>query len=266
MKYMNPTKMIFSVTISGAIALGAMTSAKASFSGQPLVKLPMTVPYLITPSSFSGYPLVKLNISGSLIYTTNLAATQKVPLKTLSYTTQTLINLLNASPTASNQIQTVTGTNQIPKGSYFIWDPGNVYGLYLTNNNGFFFPLEGSGYDFGYLEVANQNLIGTVKYASTWALNGTETDSTGIIFYFGDGPYENSDNKIELYGVAALNWTYGIPSGGNQKASVSVTMTGNGNNDCFVNDFAAIPASFSASGSGSIASMPTDYQPFFFKY
>ena len=97
---------------------------------------------------------------------------------------------MNASPTASNQIQTVTGTNQIPKGSYFIWDPGNVYGLYLTNNNGFFFPLEGPGYEFAYLEVANQNLIGTVKYASTWVLNGTESDKTGIAFYFGDGPYE----------------------------------------------------------------------------
>ena len=264
---MNPIKIIFSVAISAAIALGAITSAKAaSFSGYPS---PIPLPYLIPPppaSSFSGYPLVKLNISGSLIYTTNSSGAQKVPLKTLSYTTQTLINLLNASPTASNQIQTVTGTNQIPKGSYFIWDPGSVFGLYLTNNNGFFFPLEGSDYEFGYLQVGNQNLIGTVKYASTWALNGTETDKTGIIFYFGDGPYQNSDNEIQLFGVANLKWTYGLPSGGNQKASVSVTMTGNGNNNCFVNDFDAIPASFSASGSGSIASMPTGYQPFFFEY
>ncbi len=165
MKQMNPTKMIFSVALAGAVVFCAITSAKAA-------------------SFFGGYPLVKLSISGSLTYTTNSAATQKVPLKTLSYTTQTLINLLNASPTASNQIQTVTGTNQIPKGSYFIWDPGNVYGLYLTNNNGFFFPLEGPGYEFAYLEVANQNLIGTVKYASTWALNGTESDKTGIVFLF----------------------------------------------------------------------------------
>ncbi len=69
---MNPIKIIFSVAISGAIALGAITSTKAaSFSGYPS---PVSLPYLIPPppvSSFSGYPLVKLNISGSFIYTTN---------------------------------------------------------------------------------------------------------------------------------------------------------------------------------------------------
>ncbi len=113
---MNPTKIIFSVAISGAIAFGAITPTKAaSFSGYPS---PVPLPYLTPPppvSPFSGYPLVKLNISGSLIYTTNSSGAQKVPLKTLSYTTQTLINLLNASPTASNQIQTVTGQTRFPK-------------------------------------------------------------------------------------------------------------------------------------------------------
>ena len=50
---------------------------------------------------FSGYPLVKLNISGTFYYTTNSSNTQKVPLKKVSYNSQTLINLLNASPAAT---------------------------------------------------------------------------------------------------------------------------------------------------------------------
>jgi hypothetical protein len=242
---MNLTKMISSVAIAGAITCGLATSALSQ--------------------SFSGYPLVKLSISGTLYFTTNLSNIQSVPLKKYSYTTQTLIDLLNASSTATNKMQTVAGTNQIPKGSYFIWDPDSD-NLYLTNQNGFFFPLQGSGYQFGYLTVDENNLIGTVKYSSTWVLDGKETDKTGIFFYFGDGEYQDSDNEIELYGIATLTWTYGNVSAGSQKASLSVSMSGNGNNDCYIDDFDAIPASFSASGSGTTASMPTDFQPFFYVY
>jgi hypothetical protein len=242
---MNLTKMISSVAIAGAITCGLATSALSQ--------------------SFSGYPLVKLSISGTLYFTTNSSNIQSVPLKKYSYTTQTLIDLLNASSTATNKMQTVAGTNQIPKGSYFIWDPDSD-NLYLTNQNGFFFPLQGSGYQFGYLTVDENNLIGTVKYSSTWVLDGKETDKTGIFFYFGDGEYQDSDNEIELYGIATLTWTYGNVSAGSQKASLSVSMSGNGNNDCYIDDFDAIPASFSASGSGTTASMPTDFQPFFYVY
>jgi hypothetical protein len=242
---MNLTKMISSVAIAGAIICGLATSALSQ--------------------SFSGYPLVKLSISGTLYFTTNSSNIQSVPLKKYSYTTQTLIDLLNASSTATNKMQTVAGTNQIPKGSYFIWDPDSD-NLYLTNQNGFFFPLQGSGYQFGYLTVDENNLIGTVKYSSTWVLDGKETDKTGIFFYFGDGEYQDSDNEIELYGIATLTWTYGNVSAGSQKASLSVSMSGNGNNDCYIDDFDAIPASFSASGSGTTASMPTDFQPFFYVY
>lgn len=237
--------MISSVAIAGAITCGLATSALSQ--------------------SFSGYPLVKLSISGTLYFTTNSSNIQSVPLKKYSYTTQTLIDLLNASSTATNKMQTVAGTNQIPKGSYFIWDPDSD-NLYLTNQNGFFFPLQGSGYQFGYLTVDENNLIGTVKYSSTWVLDGKETDKTGIFFYFGDGEYQDSDNEIELYGIATLTWTYGNVSAGSQKASLSVSMSGNGNNDCYIDDFDAIPASFSASGSGTTASMPTDFQPFFYVY
>jgi hypothetical protein len=242
---MNLTKLIFGVAIAGAITCGLATSALSQ--------------------SFSGYPLVKLSISGTLYFTTNSSNIQSVPLKKYSYTTQTLIDLLNASSTATNKMQTVAGTNQIPKGSYFIWDPDSD-NLYLTNQNGFFFPLQGSGYQFGYLTVDENNLIGTVKYSSTWVLDGKETDKTGIFFYFGDGEYQDSDNEIELYGIATLTWTYGNVSAGSQKASLSVSMSGNGNNDCYIDDFDAIPASFSASGSGTTASMPTDFQPFFYVY
>src|SRR5450432_1227371 len=119
-KYMNLTKLISSVAIAGAIIFGRTAAPAAEI--------------------FSGYPLVKLSISGTFYLTANSTNTQNVPLKKMTYNTQTLINLLNASPSATNMLQTVTGKSQIPPGSYFLWDLSEEE-LYVTNKNGFFFPL-----------------------------------------------------------------------------------------------------------------------------
>jgi hypothetical protein len=247
---MNLTKLISSAAIAGAIIFGRTASAPAQ--------------------TFSGYPLVQLGISGIFYYSTNSSRIQKAPLNKITYNTQTLINLLNASPSATNMLQTVTGKSQIPPSSYFLWDVSEEE-LYITNKNGFFFPLFNSSpfYDFAHLAIVENNLIGTVKYSSIGALDGSETDKTGIEFYFNDGGTNGaSKNQIDLFGVATMKWTYGKPTGNNQKASLSVKMSGNGNgNDVdYLNNFNAIPTVFSASGSGSIASMPTDFQPFFTVY
>ena len=247
---MNLTKLISTAMIAGAILFVRAEAAP----------LPSQI--------FSGYPLVKLNISGTYYFTANATNTQKVPLQKFAYSTQTLINLLNASPNATNMLQTVTGKSQIPAGSYFLWDVAEEE-LYITNKNGFFFPLLSTNYNFGYLAINEFNLIGTVKYSSVGALNGSETDETGIEFYFNDGGDGGpAKNQMDLFGVATMKWTYGKPAGENQKATLSVTMSGNGNGTDvdYLNNFNAIPTTFSASGSGSIASMPTDYQPFFYVY
>jgi len=241
---MNLTKLITSAAIAGAIIFGKAAA---------------------TPPTFSGYPLVKLSISGTYYYTTNSSNIQNVPLAKFSYNTQTLIDLLNASPNATNMLQTVAGTNQIPKGSYFLWDVDEEE-LYLTNKNGFFFPLLSKSYNFGYLSINEMNLIGTVSYSSKVALQGSETDKTGIEFYFDDGGDGGpAKNHMDLFGVATLNWTYGAPTGNNQKASLSVTMSGNGNGTAldYLGNNNAIPTAFSASGSGSITNLPTADQPFF---
>ena len=251
---MNLTKIIVSVAVAGAITFGMTTSALA----------------------FSSYPLVKLNISGSLTYTANayltnssLPPAQKVPLKKVSFDTKSIIAKFNASSTVSNSVFAYTGATSIPSGSYFIWD---IYDddLYLTNKNGFLFPLyvnDGTfDWDYGYLEVDESHLIGTYKYKSPWILSGSEKDSTGIYFYIYDDGDNDSYFEVELYGVGTLNWTYGTPSGGNQTASLSVSITGDSNDDSYVNGFEAIPISFSASGSGNLASMPVSNQPFFYEY
>jgi len=242
---MNFTKLISSVAIAGAIIFGKAAATPVQ--------------------TFSGYPLVKLAISGTYYFTTNSSNIQGVALKKMTYNTQTLIDLLNASPSATNMLQTVAGTNQIPKGSYFLWDVDEEE-LYLTNKNGFFFPLLSTNYQFGYLAIDEMNLIGTISYSSKVALEGSETDKTGIEFYFDDGgDGAPGKNHMHLFGVATLSWTYGAPAGNTQKASLSVKMSGNGNGtdpDYLANNN-AIPTAFSASGSGSITNLPTADQPFF---
>lgn len=217
----------------------------------------------------AAYPTIPLSISGTLKYTTNSGDTMNVPIKTLSYNTQSLINLLNASPDATNVLHFVTGKTQIPAGSHFLWNP-DYEELIITNKNGFSFDLYGSYtnggttyyYDFGYLDIDDEGLIGTYDLAAK-TLAGTEKDMTGIYFYFYDGSM--NDNEIDIYGKATLTWTYGAAKGGSQKATLSVTMSGNGNDDCYVNDFEAIPGTFSASGSGS-GTVSTGMVPFYWEW
>ena len=244
---MNLTKLITSAAIAGAIIFSKAAATQAQ--------------------TFSGYPLVKLSISGTYYYNTNSSNIQNVPLKKFTYNTQTLIDLLNASTNAMAMMQAVAGTNQIPKGSYFLWDVSEEE-LYITNKNKFFFPLISSSpvYDFARLAITENNLIGTVKYSKPGALDGSESDKTGIEFYFSDGGDGGpSKNFMDVFGVATLSWTYGKTTGANQKASLSVKMSGNGNGTDvdYLGNNNAIPTAFSASGSGSITNMPTDFQPFF---
>lgn len=217
----------------------------------------------------SSYPSVPLSISGTLVYSTASGRDMGVPLKQLSYSSQSLIGLLNASSYATNVIFQVTGKKQIPAGSYFLWNPDDE-NLIITNKNGFSFPLQGSyntvsadpSYDFGYLEIDESGLVGTYDLNGA-TLAGSETDKTGIYFYFYDG--SENENEIELYGTATLTWNYGPAKGGYQKATLIVSMSGNGSDGCYVDDFDAVPTSFSATGTGSI-SEPTDDVPFYYEW
>ena len=224
-----------------------------------------------TPSpAQSPYPLVPLSISGTLYYTTNNGdKVTGAPLTKVSYTTQSLISLLNASPYASNIIHIVTGKKKIPAMSYFLFDAWNET-LTITNANGFSFPLYGhylngtntDYYDFGYIELDYYQLIGSYSQTAK-TLAGSETDMTGIYFYFYDGA--DYETEIEIYGTATLSWTYGKAKNGLQKATVTVTMTGCGNDDCYVQDYDAIPGTFSASGTGS-GNIDTSYVPFYWNW
>jgi hypothetical protein len=238
---MNLKNVIFGVSVAGAIAFGAAESAWAQ----------------------SPYPLVKLNPSGTISYSPNYGnGSLEVPLKTASYNTKTLISLLNASTFASNIVFSVTSSNQIPSASYFLFDP-DAGTLALTNNNGFYFPLAGSGYSFGSLEIDDSQLIGTYSLSAT--LSGSETDKTGFYFEFEDGA--DVSTEIHLYGTATLVWNYGAASGSVQKASLSVSMNGKSDNGSYVLQFFdGVTASFSASGSGSLADESITAVPFFYEY
>lgn len=214
------------------------------------------------PAVAQSYPSVPLAISGTLYYTTNNnTLAQGSPIIKVSYNNQTLINLLNASSAATNSLKTVTGKSQIPSGSSILWNPYDE-SLTITNSNGFSFPLYGSHYDYGYLEVDEYDLIGSYSLNAKTAA-GTETDRTGIYFYFYDG--SEAYNEIEIYGTATLTWTYGAAKGGSQKATLSVSMTGCGNDDCYIDDYTAIPSAFSATGSGS-GTEKTNNVPFYYTY
>jgi hypothetical protein len=237
---MKPNRMLLCAAFAAAMVLSAATPSAAA----------------------QYYPSVPLAISGTLYYTTNNdTLAQGSPIIKVSYNNQALINLLNASSNALSSIKTVTGKSKIPAGSYFLWNPYDET-LTITNNDGFSFPLEGSHYEYGYLEVDEYDLIGTYSLnAKTSA--GAETDRTGIYFYFYDG--SEAYNEIEVYGTATLTWTYGPAKGGSQKATLSVTMTGCGNDDCYIDDYTAIPSAFSATGSGS-GSEKTNSVPFYYEY
>jgi hypothetical protein len=246
---MNLTKMILTVAVAGALALGAEISSQAA-------SLP--------------YPLVNISISGALYYTTNAPSgtnkpTQKVPLVKYSYNNAALFKLLNASTNVTAKILSVTGQTNIPSGSTFVFDPYNE-ALWITNKNGFFFPLEGEGYDFGYLELDSENLIGTYKYSSLLTLAGSEKDKTGTYFYFDDNQPGATETYLEVYGNGTLTWSYGAAKNGVQKATLSVSITGNSEDESYYNGYEAVHAAFSASGSGGKGDESTSDEPFFYEW
>jgi hypothetical protein len=210
----------------------------------------------------SRYPSVLLGLSGTLVYTTNNNLTMGVPITRVSYTGQSLIKLLNASANATNTMQQVTGTNQIPAGSHFLWNP-DEQSLTITNDNGFSFPLEGAGYGYGALLIDEEQLIGSYSL-DAGKRSGSETDVTGIYFYFYDG--NANPNEIELYGTAALLWTYGAAESGSQKVILNVTMQGCGNDESTVNGFEAIARTFSATGMNGAGRESTSDVPFYLEW
>ena len=236
---LNMKTLIFSVAVAGAMAFGATKSAAAL---QPLS------------------PLVKLSPSGTIYYSTNSSkGSSSAPLIKVSYNTKSLIALLNASAAASNAVFSVTSSNQIPSTAFFLFDP-YAGTLALTNKGGFFFPLKDSGYDFGHLIINQYQLLGTYSLKSTLA--GKETDRASFYFEFSDGA--DLETSFKLYGAGTLTWTYGAASGGTQTASVKVSMSGISDNGSQIQgNFEGVTASFSASGSGSVANEPTNAVPFF---
>lgn len=215
-------------------------------------------------------PWVSLNISGTIIYqgssTTN-AMKSEATLKTLSFNTKSLIALYNASTNFQTILFGVTGTNQIPAGSYFVFDPWEE-NLFITNNNGFAFKLYGYDgptlYNFGNMEIGfNSNSSGYGSLIGSCSINtntfaGSEQDQSAISFYF----YDGNGNEFASYGNETLNWHYDAASGGVQKASLSISAQPSGWY-AYVNDNQAITKGMKISGSGSSTIYSLDGVPFF---
>jgi hypothetical protein len=242
---MKLTKILFSATVAGVIAFAA---SKAS-------ALP------------AAFPWVKLNISGTVTAsaetsTTNGTTIKSSPLKKVSFNTQKLIDLLNASPTfvaaLTNQFHS-TSSNSVPSGSYFVWNPDD-YNLIITNKNGFSFTLDSnlSGKDFGYMEIDEDFLTGTYTENVTTDA-GSEDNLTGIYFEF----YDYNGDEIEVYGEGKLSWHYDAMSAGSQKTSLSVSMSGSGYYAEVDGDEAG--STFKASGSGT-GTDPVGQNPFLLWY
>jgi hypothetical protein len=214
-----------------------------------------------------SFPLVKLTISGTVSY--NAASpvdngkTTKSALTKVSITTKSLIGLLNASPAVTSTLLDVTGTNQIPAGSYFLFDLNNsfydpvfelsVIPLIVTNINGFSFTLAGfdsvasTNYDYGYLNIDEQNIIGSYSQNDTTGA-GSESDLTGIEFFFNDG----NGNQLDDYGNGVMTWSFGkVSTNSVQKTTLSVNFSApNGFND-IVNYNTAIAQNVKCSGKGT---------------
>jgi hypothetical protein len=222
-----------------------------------------------------SFPLVNLTISGTVSYNAASPAdngkTTKSALTKVSITTKSLIGLLNASPTVTSTLMDVTGTNQIPAGSYFVYDLNTnnvsydpdpyigeyVAALIVTNKNGFSFTLVGydsvaaTNYDYGFLDIYEQNLIGSYSQNDSTGA-GSESDLTGIEFYFND----SNGNQLHDFGNGSLTWSFGKVSGGVQKTTLSINFPApNGCND-IVNYNAAIAQNVKCSGkaTGNVAS------------
>ena len=129
--------------------------------------------------------------------------------------------------------------------------------LIVTNKNGFSFTLVGTdpvttnGYDYGYLNIYEQNLIGSYsRNDSTGA--GSESDLTGIEFYFND----SNGNQLRDFGDGSLTWSFGKVSGSVQKTTLSINfLAPDGDND-IVKYNAAVAQNVKCSGkaTGNVAS------------
>jgi hypothetical protein len=239
---MKITRMLLCGAIAGAVAFASTNKASA-------------VQYL---------PLVKVNISASITYqgpTTDNGTVTKVTVKKVSGNTKALIALLNASPTfqaaLTNEFGSVS-SNQVPSGSYFVYDPYEEE-LIITNKNGFSFNLDSnnSGRDFGYLDFDDDVLFGSYSINDTTGA-GSENDTTGIYFYL----YDYNGNYIESYGTGTFKWKYGAVSGGDQKMTLSVSLKPNGYY-AEVDGNEGLVTSGSISGSGT-ATLPTLDEPFYY--
>jgi hypothetical protein len=223
-----------------------------------------------------SFPLVNLTTSGTVSYNAaspvDNGTTTKLALTKVSITIKSLIGLLNASPTVTSTLMDVRGTNQIPAGSYFVYDLNTnnvsydpdpyigeyVAALIVTNKNGFSFTLVGTdpvtknGYDYGYLNIYEQNLIGSYSRNDTTGA-GSESDLTGIEFYFND----SNGNQLWDFGNGSLTWSFGkVSTNSVQKTTLSVNFTApNGFSDT-VNNNAAIAQNVKCSGkaTGNVAS------------
>jgi hypothetical protein len=129
--------------------------------------------------------------------------------------------------------------------------------LIVTNKNGFSFTLVGydsvatTNYDYGFLNIDQVNLIGSYSQNDSTRA-GSESDLTGIEFYFSDG----NGNQLDDFGNGSLTWSFGKVSGGVQKTTLSVNFTApNGFSDT-VNNNAAIAQNVKCSGkaTGNVAS------------
>jgi hypothetical protein len=208
--------------------------------------------------------MVPFTLSGTLCYTTNNGARMNVPIKTTAFNAQSLIKLLNASTNATNTLQAITGTNHIPAGSSFLW---SFYGdeaasLFITNKNGFFFPLSGASYNYGSLELYGQS-VGTYNLIPKTS-GGTEKDVFSFTFFFYDGNGPQNENQIQLDGTANFSWYY-IASETNVQTTIfgfSMSGVGPGANGSYVDGYIAVPKTFYASG-GASWSIYTNYVPFY---
>jgi hypothetical protein len=237
---MKPTKILFCAAMAGVIVLAA-SKASAVAASFPLVKLGISGTFIYSPQDTNTSEWVT-NDTGTV--------TKGVPIKKVSFNTQKLIDLLNASPefkrALTNEFSSVS-SNQVPAGSYFAWDFWNEE-LIITNKNGFSFNLDNNVVDddFGYLDFWDDYLFGNFTRNDTTGA-GTESDLTGIYLYF----YDYNGNEIETYGSAKLNWSYGALSGGLQKTTLKASIKGSAASYGEVNFSYYAAPTFSASGSGT---------------
>jgi hypothetical protein len=234
-----------------------------------VVMLTSAIVFAVTKASASigAFPQVPLRISGVITYSDyqtndNGKVTASTPLKKERFNTKTLVGLLNASPTFVSALTNQYGasTNQIPPGSYIVWE--NIYYLVITNANGFSFNLtyNESGTNFGYIAITGPFMASTFKRNDATGA-GSETDETSIYFSFLD----RNGNQFDLVGTAKLNWKCGDVSNDVQETSLSISIHGISDgsvNLSIAGDSYGGVATFTATGRGK-GTDPAQLFPFY---